>query len=473
MPVEIAIALSAPEIPVLGTLEIRVLVRNTGALPIELPGPDDRTDALTIDVTDRATGALVRRMNGLTFQRMLSRARASSRHDLAAVPGGGTLDFTLDLAQYHQPLTAGDYEVRATLVHPPAEVDAASAKVPVRVTDLGVTGVSLTRDNPVLDGATILAEGADGSVWGRLHNVDRPLAAWWNRRLELPPGTRGAFTAAAGFFQTDSFGPFFETWVLFQHGSHVVARCFAWGKPTGEQRAAPLPARGRLVRSAVRTATRDLYVFFWSDGLLEGYRLDAQSLTKVMEAPLPRGLAGEPCVRADEDFLHIVYPYGGLVHAQVGLRGQASTSDRVHKTGLLPVWWLYEPPLRRLRAVFADSRWGRTVELFTSDGNGTSATRMVLPTRGHVTEIDFERSQQGTESVLYSTSRKRLYLMVGSRGPMEMASGQERYFPFVKAGAPLYIGYARPSEGHRFHAISLRPRWPRIIDYETEAWNQP
>lgn len=473
VPVDIAIALSAPEIPVLGTVDVRVIVRNTGPLPLELPGENDRTTALTFDVTDRATGKLVRRMNGLTHQRMMSRARATGTHDLSVVPGGGSLDFTLDLAQYHQPLHVGDYEVQARYTYPSAGVDAASAKVPLRVTDLAVTGATPVRDNPVLDGATLVFEAADGSVWGRLHNVDRPLAAWWNRRLELPPGTRGAFTAAAGFFQTDSFGPFFETWVLFQHGSYVVARCFAWGKPTGEQRAAPVPQRGRLLRSAVRGRSRELYVFFWSDGLIEGYRLDAQALTKVMEAPLPRGLAFEPVIRSDEEYLHIVYPHGGLVHAKIGLQGQPSTSDRVHRTGLLPVSWTYETSLRRLKAVFADSRDGRSIQLFTSDGNGVSVIQKQLPTRGHVTEIDYDLTQAGTPLILYASSRKRLYLIVGDRTPMQMGADQDRYFPMVKAGAPFYIAHARPGAGHRFYGISLRPHHPRVIDYETEAWIQP
>lgn len=473
MSVEIAIALSAPEIPVLGTLDVRVILKNTGPLPLELPGENDRTPALTFDVFDRHTRELVRRMNGFSHQALLSRARVNPEHSLEVVPGGGALDFTLDLAQFHQPLRTGEYEVQATYAYPPANVNVASAKVPLRVTDVAVTRMASLRDNPVLDGLTVLVEAADGSTWGRLHNVDRPLAAWWNRRMELPPGTTGAFAASSGFFQTASFGPFFETWLLFLHGGYVVARCFAWGKPTGEQRAALLPARGRLLPSAVRTATRELLVFFWSDGLLEGYRLDAQSLVKVMEVPLPRGLKDEPCVRADEDFLHVVYPDHGLIHMQVGLRGQASSSDRVHRTGMLPVSWVYEPPLRRTKAVFVDSRWGRAFDLYTSDGNGVTVRKTQLPVRGHVTEIAFDRGPRGQTFVLFTTSRKKLFLSVEDRAPALIAAGQDRYFPIVIGDAPVSIGYFKPGFGHRFFGYTVRQHIPHIIDYETDAWVRP
>ena len=472
MSVELQIVLPAPEIPVLATLDVRVILRNTGALPLELPGENDRTPALTFDVYQRGTDKLVRRMNGFSHQALMLRTRIDGAHELEAVPGGGALDFTLDLAQFHQPLRVGEYEVQATYAYPPAEVNAASARVPLRVTDLRVTGMEAVRDNPVLDGLTVLVEAEDGTTWGRLHNPERPLAAWWNRPLGLPPGTRGAFCATSGFFTTESFGPFFSTYVVFQHGSYVVARHFAWGKPSGLQHAAVVPGRGRLIKSAIRTKARELLVFFWSDGLLEGYRLDPNALVKVMEKRLPTGLAGEPCVRADEEFLHVVYPDRGLVHEKVSLTGLPSSEQRVHESPHLPVQWVYDPAIRRLKAVFVDSRWGRALELVTSDPSGLVVEETQLVTRGHLAELSFDRNR-GKTFILYSTSRRRLYLSITGRSPVLIASGQERYFPIMIADAAAYIGYSKPRFGHRFFTYTTHAHLPHIVDYETQAWERP
>ncbi len=467
MSVEVQIALSAQDVPVLGTLDVRVNVRNTGPLPLELPGSDDTSAALTFDVYKRGTDKLVRRMNGLTRQGLRTRGRIDAAHDLEVVPAGAALDFTLDLAKYHQPLRTGEYEIQATYAYEPSSVLAVSAKHPLRVRDLGVTAVSAFRDNPVLEGLTVLCEAEDGSVWGRLQNPSRPLAAWWNRPLLLPPGTRGAFAATAGYFQTDTFGDFYQTWVVFPHGAYVVARLFGSGVPSGLQHAAPMPARGRLTRSAVRTRSGELLVFFWSDGLLEGYRLEPAALTKVMEMALPRGLRGEPCVRADEEHLHVVYPDHGLIHAKVGLGGRASTEERIHKSGLTPLHWVYEPSTKRVKGAFLDNAGGRSLELVVEDPGGVSVVRTQLPTRGHVTELAFDRTRSGQTHILYATSRKRLYLVIGERAPALIDSGRDAYFPMILADAPTYIAYVKPGFGHRFYAYTIKKYAPHLVDFET------
>lgn len=472
MSVELQVALSAHEISVLDTVEARVRVRNTGPLLLAVPGMNDRTPALSFEVVDRATGDVVRRVNGFSHQALLTRARIDPANDLEVLPAGQALDFTLDLAQFHQTLAAGDYEVRATYEHPPAGASATAPSIPLRVVDCPVAHAAALRDDPVLDGLGLLLQDDRGNAWVRLHNHQRPLAAWYNRRLELPAGSTGAFLASSGFFQTESFDPFFDSWVVFEHGAYVVARRLRWGGPTGEQRAALLPGRGRLLRSAYRDRSGGLFVFFQSNGLLEGYRLDASALVKVLEHRLPGG-AFDACVRADEHTVHIVYPHRGIVHAKVGLGGQPTTEDRIHRTGLTPVSWIYEPAARRVKAAFLDSPSGRIAELVVADASGVHVERRDLCVRGRITELAFDRGRQGVTHVLFATSRGRLYLTVGDRAPARVASGQARYFPHVIADAPAYLGFAQAGSGYRFRAYTLRQRQPRLIDYEMAAWVKP
>jgi hypothetical protein len=472
VPIELSVSFSAHEISVLDVVTARVVVRNLDPLPAGLPGMNDRTQALTFEVRDRATSALVRRMNGFSYQALLMRSRLDATPDLDAVPGGQYTDFTLDLGQFQRTFAAGDYELRATYDYPPAGASAATPWVPLRVVDTPVTRAEAVRYNPVLDGLTLLFEDGSGTTWARLHNYRRPLASWYGQRLELPPGTTGAFCATAGFFQTDSFDPFFETWVVFPHGEYVVARRFVRGVPTGEQRAAPAPPGALLCRSAFYNLAGELFVFFQWDGLLHGYRLDAAALVKVFERTLPTGTP-EVCVRADEEFVHIVYPHRGLVHVKVGITGQGATEDQIHRTGLSPLLWTHEPAGQRLKAAFVDSADGRVVEMVIAGTQGVHVERRVLPTRGRITELAFDRGQRGDTHVLYSTSRGKLYLSIGDRGPALIASGQERYFPFVIADSPAYLGYARHGYGWRFDGYTLRRHLLRRIDYDLAPWDQP
>lgn len=206
--------------------------------------------------------------------------------------------------------------MQATYAYPPAEANAASARVPLRVTDLRVTGMEAVRDNPVLDGLTVLVEAEDGTTWGRLHNPERPLGTLVESAARAPAGGReGPSARLRGSSRRRVFGLFLDLRGVSARELRGRA-ALRVGKPSGLQHAALVPGRGRLIKSAIRTKARELLVFFWSDGLLEGYRLDPNALVKVMEKRLPTGLAGEPCVRAD----------GGV--SSCGLSGTGGSSTR-------------------------------------------------------------------------------------------------------------------------------------------------
>ena len=122
-----------------------------------------------------------------------------------------------------------------------------------------------------------------------------------------------------------------------------------------------------------------------------------------------------------------------------------------------------------MKGVFIDSPRGRALTLVTSDPNGRHVVETQLPSRGHVVELQFDRTQEGQTHILYTTSRGRLYLVIGDRAPALLATGRERYFPVLLADTPTYVGFVKPGEGHRFHAYTLKRWHPHLMDYETRV----
>ena len=529
MPVDVDISLVRSPISTFEGVEVVCTLRNTGAAPLLIPGSNDLTGALTFEVRDRA-GAIVRRLSGLSRQRMMSSSRVKLDPDLEVLGPGAAWSFTLDLATYHYGFPAGDFEVEAVYTFEPAGVSARSPRRPLTVTAAPLAGVYAARDNPVIDGTALLFRTSFGATYLRQHTHRTPLAAWYSApAVDVRP--RGdVFFATAAFFRTDTFAWFSDRWVLRTEPGVIEARLFRDGKPTGERRRAPLPERGTLLRSAGRTDSEELILFFQSNGLLEAYRLGVSSLDKVFAHALPRG-AGEVAVRVGEDRIHCVVPARGVLYQELALDGRLLAERRLFAGRRAPWSAEYDPVDRLVKAIFWDAPFGRTVRLAVArieeadedeDADedeetvdeapaeaeaedepagedaedaaptpaqaaeaeeGPPATRgtgevrggvawreMTLPLRGAITELAFDRSRRGIFHLLVATTRGRLYHFADDRGPKLVASGEERFFPVVIAPSEVFLGCHEARRGYRFLKLQQHGGGPKIVDFEVGPW---
>jgi hypothetical protein len=471
----VKIDISCPDAPAttFDALRIDVTLTNEGTVPVLVAGSEDRSAALTFNLYDAQTGALVRRMNGLSHQRMMSRSRVDLSPDLAPLGAGERLSWTLDLASFHYPLPAGTFHLHASYVVPASGINVLSQRIALSVLPLRLEWMQSVHDNPVTDATALLFATSDGVLRLRQHNHARPLAAWYAR--DVGPaftGTAAPFIASASAFNTKSFDHLFVKWLLSAQGSDLSAREYAWGQPTGRVRTAAIPAGKALCRSAFTTASGDIFFFLCSPGLLEAFRLSAAGYVKVFDLALPAGVP-EPAVSADEEHIHVVIADRGVVHHRIRLDGSPAGHTRLLSTSMLPHRYVYEAADGIVKAIFLDRRASSSVLLLYSDAQGPTTRFVRLAVRGAVQEIDFDRSAQGRFIVAVSTSRRKLYLLEEERGPTLIATDEDRYHPRVIARQLTYIGHFRREQGYRFAAYSRGRRGPRRVNYELSAWEQP
>jgi hypothetical protein len=466
------IALENPRHTTLDALRVTCSLTNAGRSPVIVPASSDRTGALTFHVRDPKTGTVVRRMNGLSHQIMLSRSRVDLAYSLGQVGAGETVSWTLDLASFHYPLPAGDFEIAATYEYPPSGVSLVSNTVAVSVSRVDIGSVLTQHANPVLDGTAVLFE-TPGGLHLRQHNHARPLAAWYTRWLDLRANPGSASLVSPNYFNTDTFDHFFSKWVLYEEGTDIVAREHLWGLPAEGVRRAPRPEAGALCKASFLTPSGDIFVFFQSPGVLRGYRFGPNALQHVFEQPLPAGVP-EVCVRADEEHVHLLVAHRGLVHLRFLLNnGQPDGRWRVFRSDQIPVHHEYDPTDRLVKAIFRDRAQSPYHTLVLVDQNGLSTRNVKLSVPGTVEEIAFDRSPRGRFIVAASTSRGKLYLFDEQRGPVLLASGEKRFFPRVIARRVTYVGHLRGDRGYRFSTISWRKQGPRVVNYDLAAWEQP
>jgi hypothetical protein len=458
MPLLLDIAAPAPRLSTHDSLKLEVLLRNDTDAAVELPTPDDRTDALTFEVFD-PDGRLVRRMNGFTHQKMMTRTRIDATRSVAQLPPHGHWSWTVDLASYHYPLPAGSYTVQAVLNHPPARVLLRSSARSVHVDPEPIGTLETLHENPVIDGLALLATTGSGGAhryYLRQHNFSRPLAAWYSERiLEAERIDLAPFVASPSYFRTETFDHFFLRWVLWGEAGRIHARRFVFGRPAPEHRAALLPPGEMLLRYAHHTADDRIFLFFrTADGRLVCYRLEDTALVPVFEhaLDLPPGETGLS-VRADEASLHLVYADGGLAYERLDHAGRLLDYRRLFRTRLRAHSWEHDLEQDVVRGLFRDSRRGRLLQMAVADlGYGTVESQTIrVPFRGEIREASFDRDAQGRFWLAVSTTRGRLYCLDGpDRAPLVVARGVGPFHPHVVAQRGRYLGYQDTAHGYRY-----------------------
>jgi hypothetical protein len=453
-----------------GSLKVEIRLENTGPETSEIPSPDDISGALTIAVY-YPNGSLLRSMNGLTRQYMQSSARVDATCDLAPIEPGQTWGWTLDLAKYHYTLPEGEFEVQGLFEYPPLGLRLQSERQRIRVTAPILETIQAFRDNPIVDRLEVLmGVGSNGSSSFYLRQYgSRPLAAAYSERLPIP-SAHSAFCATANYFQTEKFDPASKRWLLWSDGNGLHAWELLDGVPAGNERSAPLPAGRTPLRSAYYTADDRLFVFFHTDsGQIECWELAQEFFEQVFTHTLNAGRASDALVRADSEAIHIVVPAGGLMYERLSLSGDPFGSRLLFRNRLKPYLWQLDLVERKAVAVFRDAPHGRGMEIFALDfrtGARRSLSVDTLGLRSPIRELSVAHDRRGRFHILVSTAQNRLYYFREGKGPVLVATGEERFLPTVVARKGVFLGCYRRAFGYRFLTFSNASYQPRFTEFE-------
>jgi hypothetical protein len=471
MPLELEAHILNPELSTHEGLRLEMSLHNGDGAPRDIPSPYDRSGSFEVGLFGEGPDPL-RVMDRQTSQFMMTDGRVDSSLDIDTLAPGETWRWDMDLASYHYAIPPGDYAVRTVYAHPPEAIHVETAPQPVHVHRDPLRGVRAVRDNPILEGLTILFEAERGSrteYFLRLHNYPHPLGAWWSAAILEGHGAMDPFVATANFYQTESSDPFHQKWVLWTpEEGRVVARMYDRGNATDHVRDAELPAGAVLLRHAIRGSAEEVYLFAWVRDHIQCYELSDRGLERLFTHRVPDGVSEVTpmAIAGDERFIHIVMGHRGILHDGVTYGGAAVHSNRLHTTNLHTYSIAYEPAERRIKAIFVDSPSGRMVQLAVADvESGIASVETIdrLPLHQDWRELSFDRDRAGRFHVAISTVEGRLYYYSGGRGPLLVAEGEERFFPIMVAPLKVFIGCYRRDYGYRFVQYQRRRRGSKIV----------
>jgi hypothetical protein len=478
----LVLSVQNPTVDTLEGLKVGLDLFNDGERAYQLPGPSDLTATLTFEVY-RQDGALLRRMNGLTRQQMMSSARVDPTPTLEDLPPGGRWRWELNLASYHYPLPAGAFEMEAVYDYDEAGVHVRSNRIPIHVAAVALSEIAFLREAPVLDGVTLLLKGESNGAPTtvlRHYNAQRPLAAWYSERLAGDNGSASPgmiawnggvrpFFAAARFFTTESFEPTFRKWVISSDGSRLVAQRFIWGRPDPLSISTLLPTDRTLLPSACYDEEDRLMVFFQKTaGTIEAYDLTSEGLTLRFEHNVP-ATSVPPAIRADCDFIHIVTPWRGVLYDRLLLTGALEERVQAFRTRMRSYRCDIDPAKRVARVLFHDGPHGRALEMVVVGPKPSRIDRLSidnLPLEEELREMSFDRDPGGRFHLLVSTSRRKLYYFRDGRGPTLVASAQDRFFPIVHAPGDVYLGCHQAEFGYRYLHFRQAVHGSRIATFD-------
>jgi hypothetical protein len=469
MPIKLDVRTPRTALSTHDSLHVHVSLHNDSDTGLELPNLYDTTSALTFELLS-PDGEVLRRMNGLTQQYMLSTGRIDGSPTLDDLQPGETWSRTFDMAPLHYLLPAGNLSFRVRYEYEPAAVQLVSGPTPLRVSDPPIAAIHWVRDRCMLDGISVLIHSMEAGVpvsFLRYYSYSRPLAAWHSAPILQGESYSDSFCSTADFAQAESFDPAFERFVAWSRDNQVSAQFFISGQPSGAQRRAPLPDGCKLLPFACHDHRRRLTLFLEApQRRLECFEFHESSLLPVFS----RQLSAHPvAVRADEESFHLLLADRGLVYERIRRDGYSLESRQLFRSRLPLYSADIEPFSGVVRALFLEPPPGKSVHLFAA----TLATRNTidkridhLPLRGDIGELDFDLDVQGRFHMLVATTHGRLYYLGPNLGPSLIATGRQRFFPRLCAQRKIYIGYSSPGNGFRFYQFDRRRRGTKIVPFE-------
>ncbi|GEM_PF-2146723 len=474
MPIRLGLRINNPAISTFEGLKISVELKNEDSRPYTIPDAYDQTSAFTIEVSHRQSG-IVRKMNGVTKQGMLTTGRIDERPNLDTLRPGRTWKWELDLSPYHYTLPAGVFEIQGVYRYSPEGIDVRSDTSSIEVSDAAPSRIDILRDNPVLDRLHLLFElQRDGCTeyWLRNCNYGNPLAAWYSGRILVGVQAQNPIVASAAFFQTKTFDSFFSTWVVWREGNTLLAEKYLRDQRLAIRRSAPMPEDLMLLPFACYTAEDDLYVFFQSSAPhLEAYVLKSSGFVRAFDRPLTSEADRKCAIAADENSVHVVSPFRGLHYERMTFKGELLAQKQLMHSRLAPYSYGYDPTKKVAKAAFSDQPHGKTVQMVFCDPRNDIMSQCFIdniPLRHEVRELSFDRGHDGRFHMLVSTSDNKLYYIAENRGPFFVAEGADLFFPHIIAESEIFLGCYQPGLGYRYLRYDRHEFGSRIAKFEKE-----
>jgi hypothetical protein len=473
MNLRLDIQLENPELTTLEGLQLEFQLENTGSEPLSIPGSNDRSSAIGVEIFT-VDGALFRRFNGLTHQSMMSASPPNDLFEIEELEGGESWHWDVDLATYHYALAEGEYEIRATFNYVPLAMKLTSPRYSFRVLPAPIVEVHDIRDNPIVDALTMLYQSPiDGHLvhFLRLYNPTRPLACWYSQRVLTRANVDQVFCAQASSYQDETFDEAERRWVVWLEGREVLAQAFDEGiAEDGNFGRGTLPKDRELLRTAHYDREDRLFVFMLDkDGILECHQLGKGGLKEVFVYWLPPGLDAAPVIGVDEEFVHVIYSQGGLTHVRLDHQGLMLSIRQLFQTRLPLYSCRYDGAEDSVKAIFWDTPAGKTVEVAVASLNEPELSTYrfeQIRLRGELEELAFDRGTDDAFHLLVATSKGKLYYFQEGDGPWLVDQIDGKAFPRVVAAQQTYLGYYRNERGYRFVMFDPYSEEGRIVKFE-------
>ncbi len=465
MSLDIELRLQAPRVSVHESLRVEATLRNRGAAPLQLPTPDDASDAYTFELRDQQSG-LVRRINGITGQMLGGTARVDARRSLGWLAPGAAWDGQWNLGQLHLPLPAGSFALRLALQGVDDAADTASASAPLQVDDSVPVRVQAWRDAPLRDMTTVLVDTGTQGLYLRQLASNRPLAAEAASRIDFAPGSR-VVCAASDFVDSSSFDSVFERVLLAEQDGKVEVRLHVNGRAAGLVTRVQLRPGWHLVDGAWRDEGRRLHLFA-SDGRDTAcWGLDGVRLQPEFTLPTPPPGTRLAAWQVIDGVVHLAWASArGVAHLQLDAAGRLQQRQDHGEAARRPLArCTFDRVRRQLLVSCHDAPHGRNLLLGIVELDGSGArwqAHDALPIVGDVREFAFGADRVGRVHLVLATSRGRLLYFVDGRGPTCLARQAAPFHPLIVAGRDVYLGFYGVGRGYGFVQLlgrHGRPRW--------------
>jgi hypothetical protein len=445
---DLTLALTQSCVSQLESVKVTVTLTNHGPVTV-VPSAYDISGALVVTV--RAGERVVRRASGLTQQELMIRGRINATPSLEELEPNAHWTAALDLGQSMYSPPPGQYRVVAELELPDG-ARVTSNEVELEVTREAVLAARAQRNNPVLDGLSLLLtrDKTEAPFLLRQYNHAKPLGSWYCEGL---PIAEAVIVAHPTYFATDSFDHFFERWIVFRDGENVVAAHFMNGKPTGARLEAPLPASARLLPVACDHGAGRIELFTVEGDLLVALAFTQGALNERFRVRLPAGIERGPEVVGDRSGYWLAVANAGLLSAHVDPAGSAEPWLRRFNSDLSCEKLSIDPVDGRVTAAFWDAPTGRHLQLLEAELASDRVNLLYIERKGALEDLEefgFDRDERGAFHLL-AHGKDGLFYQRHDGAPLWLAPRAPRRAPLVSARPAVHLGFYDAERGYHFY----------------------
>jgi len=461
-----------PEACTFDSVKCTVTLTNESKKALELPSLDDVSNALSFEIYDDK-GTLLRRDSALTQQRLNRRGPGSVSSQLITIKPWHMVSHHVDLACMHLPPACGSFQVLARFDVPASAIDLRSEKCAVEIRDAGLDDLTVIRDNPILDALTLLFrndEEPQSRYFLRLHGRRRPLAARYTGQILADREVKDVYCATQSAAQSASFDGFYHRWVIWREGRKLHAQAFERGEAIAEtSKCAEIPRGATMLPSAYCEGDHRLFVFGYDEyGAFRSYQFGEEELVPALIYHLPSNNEGPPTIGVDGSHIHILTAKRGLTYVKLDHRGAMVKIKKLFKSRLKLHSCRYSAEESCFKAIMWSGGKAKDLQfhvIYPDRGEHKCSEIAALNIRGEIREVAFDCDSRGRFHYLVSTSKKQLLYFRDGRGPLSLAKGEEKYFPYMVASDQPYLGFYRRQLGYRFLQFDDTRQRPRIIDF--------